>query len=307
MNATRWLRALLPPVVTIIAFHLLSRRVGWLDAFAHVRIESLGLLAPALAVWAVLSLGIDAAALRAGVASERASFAAMARIKAATYPLGVVHYGLGAAAMVVLLGRRTGLGFADATGRVMLIAAFDLLALLGIATLAAAWLATDVVSLRAGILVVALVGAPVGLWLLRTTANLGPLERLRGLDVLRAARELPAKELANVLVLRGLFVVVFMALGWAALAAFGLRPALDLLVVGFAQVALVAALPIAVAGLGTSQAAFLYVFRSLAPADELLACSVALSAGMIAVRVVIGAIFAGEFSRPAAGATGEAE
>jgi hypothetical protein len=49
------------------------------------------------------------------------------------------------------------------------------------------------------------------------------------------------------------------------------------------------------------------VFRSLAPADELLACSVALSAGMIAVRVGLGALFAREFSLPAAAAEGDAE
>jgi hypothetical protein len=94
-----------------------------------------------------------------------------------------------------------------------------------------------------------------------------------------------------------LFVVTFLALGGAALAAFGIHPPLGTLVVGFTQVALVAALPIAVAGLGTSQAAFLFVFRAWAPAEELLAASLALSAGIIAVRVVLGVACVGEFSR----------
>lgn len=308
VSATRVLRAVLPSAVTIAAFYGISRRVGWLDAFAHIRAESMGILLPALGVWAALSLCLDAASLRrSGVGSGRASFLSMARLKAATYPLGILHYGLGAAALVVLLRRRAGLGFAEATGRVMLISIFDLLALLGTAALAGVWLATDRMGLRMGILAVALLGAPVGLWLLRTERSLGPLERLRRLDVLLAARELPVRELVHLLVLRVCFVIVFMALGGAALAAFGLRPQLDLLVVGFAQVALVAAIPIAVAGLGTSQAAFLYVFRSLAPADELLACSVALSAGMIVVRFAIGAVFAGEFSRSAAATSEEAQ
>ena len=80
--------------------------------------------------------------------------------------------------------------------------------------------------------------------------------------------------------------------------AFDVRPTPAALVAGLAQIALVAALPIAVAGLGTSQAAFLYVFGEMAPAERLLACSVALSAGMIAVRVVVGILFVAEYWRP---------
>jgi hypothetical protein len=166
--------------------------------------------------------------------------------------------------------------------------------------LAGAWLATDAAGVRAGVLAAALIGAPLGLLLLRTERRLGPLEPLRSIAVLRTARELPTSRLLELLALRLSFVIVFIGLGGAALASFGLRPTPGALVVGLAQVALVAALPIAVAGLGTSQAAFLYVFRSLAPADELLACSVALSAGMIAVRVALGALCIREFSLPAA-------
>ena len=308
MSLSRVLRALLPFAVTVGIFYAISHRVDWLDAFAHIRADTLVVLLPALIVWAALSLAIEAASLmRAGGGPGLGSFASMARLKAASYPLGTLHYALGAGGMVVLLRRRAGVPLAEATGAVMLIAAFDLLALLALAALAGAWVATDAPALRVGILAVAVIGAPVGLWLLRTPRSLGPLEPLRRLGMLRAARELPTPQLAQLLALRVLFVVVFVALGGAALAAFGLRPHVGTVVVGFAQVALVAALPIAVAGLGTSQAAFLYVFRSLAPADELLACSVALSAGMIAVRVGLGAIFAREFSLPAVSVDGDAE
>jgi Lysylphosphatidylglycerol synthase TM region len=307
MNVPRALRALLPFAVTVGIFYAISRRVDWLDVFAHLRPDTLVILLPALLAWAALSLGIDAVSLlRSGAAPGPGAFVSMARLKAATYPLGLLHYALGAGGLVVLLRRRAGLALADATGIVMLLAAFDLLALLLVAALAGAWLATDEVALRAGIVVGALVAAPLGLLALRTEASLGPLEPLRRLRALRAAREIPTARLVQLLALRLLFVVTFVALGGAALAAFGIHPRLSALIVGFAQVALVAALPIAVAGLGTSQAAFLYVFRSLAPADELLACSVALSAGMIAVRVALGLAFVREFSHaPVADAGGD--
>ena len=62
----------------------------------------------------------------------------------------------------------------------------------------------------------------------------------------------------------------------------------------------VSALPIAVAGLGTGQAAFLVAFRGVAPPETLLALSLALSTGMIAVRGTMGLVFAREFAREAA-------
>jgi hypothetical protein len=301
VKATRVVRAAVPLAVTLGVFWWISRRVEWADVFAHIHADTLRLLIPALAAWAALSLGLDAVSLvRSSPAGANASLLGMARLKAATYPLGIVHYALGGAALVVLLRRRARYPLAEATGVVMLMTAFDLLATLLFAALAGAWLATDAASVRAAVLAAAIVGAPLGLFLLRTERPLGRLERVRNLRLLRAARELPTARLLELFALRALFVVVFIALGGAALVSFGIRPPLGTLVAGFPQVALVAALPIAVAGLGTSQAAFLYVFRSLAPADELLACSVALSAGMIAVRFALGALFAREFSLPAA-------
>jgi hypothetical protein len=150
-----------------------------------------------------------------------------------------------------------------------------------------------------GIVALVLLAAPLGIWLVRTPHPIGPLEAVRSLGVLRAVRDLPLPRLFELFALRLSFVGVFIALGASALAAFGLQPQPAALVAGLTQVALVAALPIAVAGLGTSQAAFLYVFRSVAPADELLACSVALSAGMIVVRVGLGVLFVTEYSSPA--------
>jgi hypothetical protein len=301
VSASRWLRALLPVVVSIGLLFAISTLVDWRDVWQHVTADSLVVLLPALAAWAALSLAVDAVSLlRSGGRRAAVSLGAMARLKAASYPLAIVHYALGAAALIVLLRRRAGLLLADATGTVVLIAAFDLLALLGLALLATLWMASSAAEFRAGVVAAVLLGAPLGLWLLRSERRLGPIEWLRSLGVMRVAREAPLATLLELLALRALFVAVFVMLGGAALAAFGVRVPLGGLVLGLAQVALVAALPIAVAGLGTSQAAFLYVFRSYAAADELLACSVTLSAGMIAVRVVLGALFAGEYSRGSA-------
>ena len=65
------------------------------------------------------------------------------------------------------------------------------------------------------------------------------------------------------------------ALGATAFHAFDIAAPLSELVVGMLVVAVVAALPIAVAGLGTGNATFVLVFRDLADPETLLALSLA--------------------------------
>jgi hypothetical protein len=297
VSALRWVRALLPFVVTGGVFYGITQWVDWSEVVSHLTADRLPVLAPALLLYFVASLLIDGLTLMRAQSRPEA-FTGWARLRGATYPVSVLHYALGSAALILLLRRRAGLTLADATGTAMMIAGLDLLSVLTLGLLASAF-ASDIAGLRVGVVALVLLAAPFGLWLLRTPRRIGPLEAVRSLGVLRALRDLPTSRLFELFALRLSFVGAFIALGGAALAAFDIHPRPADLVAGLAQIALVAALPIAVAGLGTSQAAFLYVFRAVAPAEELLACSVALSAGMIVVRVGLGALFVTEYSSPA--------
>jgi hypothetical protein len=68
-------------------------------------------------------------------------------------------------------------------------------------------------------------------------------------------------------------------------------------------VALVGALPIAVAGLGTVQLATVELFGAHADEATLIACSLSMQATMVAVRISMGLVFAREFTREAVEAT----
>ena len=83
------------------------------------------------------------------------------------------------------------------------------------------------------------------------------------------------------------------------LVAFGIPVEPSRLVVGTMILAIVGALPIAVAGLGTGQIAAVYVFQGVAPPETLVTLSLLLSAGLIALRAGMGALFAREFTREA--------
>ena len=298
---TRVLRALLPLGVSVALLAGLAQQVDFGAAFAAITGHSLLLLAPALVAYTGLSLWLDALSLARVVPDQAGQLgvATAARIKSASYSFGLLHYALGAAALVVLLRRKGLLPMAEATGVVMLIAAFDLLAVLGVTALGSAFLTNHALALRAGLVATLLVAAPIGLIALRSERSLGPFDWLRDLRLLRSVREMPSARLLELLALRVLFVVIFIGLGGAALAAFGVRPALGDLIVGFSAIALVSALPIAVAGLGTGQLAFVYLFRNSADSATLLAASLALSAGIIVLRVGLAATFAREFTREA--------
>jgi uncharacterized membrane protein YbhN (UPF0104 family) len=299
-TSARAARALLPVAISAILLTLLARQIDFGAALATITKRSLLLLAPALLAYIALSLWLEAISLVRVLpdAGGRLDMATAARIKAASYTFGLVHYALGAAALVVLLRRKGLLPMAEAAGVVMLISAFDGLALLGIAAFGSAF-TSHAPALRAGLVAALLTAAPIAIFALRTERSLGPLDRLRDLRLLRTLREMSSARLVELLALRMLFVVVFIGLGGAALAAFDVRPSLADLIVGFTLLSLVSLLPIAVAGLGTGQVAFVYLFRNYADAETLLAASLALSAGTILLRVLLAATFAREFSREA--------
>ncbi len=223
-----------------------------------------------------------------------------ARLKAASYLLAVVHYTVGAGALALLLRRRAGIEIGVAAGIVLLISAIDLAVLIALCGGGAAVLGTEAPTVRTSVVGVAAVGLVGGFALLRAPRSLGPLERLRALPVFAAAAQTPAARLAELVGCRVAFVCTFLAVVTAALWAFGIRVPPGDLLIGVGVCALVGALPIAVAGLGTSQAAFLVVFRQYAPPETLLACSLALSVGMVLMRGALGAVFAREYAREAA-------
>ncbi len=293
------LKWVLPFVVSggILAF-LLSRMEAR-EVLNELTPYALLVLVPAMLAFGAISLLIESICLVRLVPASREVFniVTAARIKSASYLLYIVNYALGAGALTLLLRRRAGMRLSDAGGVVILLAAFDLGLLLLVAAVGAAWSGAETPGLLAGVIATAGVGLVGGLAVLRTSRSLGPLERFRSMTLFRAARTSAPSLLIEVGLLRLLFVFNFIGLAWIALAAFGVIVPLGDVIVNFAVVALISALPIAVAGLGTGHAAFVYVFREWAAEETLLACSLTFSAGLILIRAALGFFFSQEYVR----------
>lgn len=297
----RLIKWFLPIVVSGAAFVLLLRQIAFDEVMAHVDGQAASWLVPSVLAYCGFSLWIEAITLNwlASPSSPGLDRWTCAKIKAASYPLGLLNYALGAGGLTYLLRRRGDLRISEAAGIVILIALFDLGLLLLLSALGAVMLSTQAVALQASVIVTGVFGIVAGFAFLRAPMSMGVLDRVRDLEIFSAARTTPASRLIVLATLRLGFVISFVMLCGSALAIFGVQVPVGDLVVGVAVVSLVASLPIAVAGLGTGQVAFVFMFRHWGTPEVLLASNLALTAALILIRASLGLVFAHEFTREA--------
>ncbi len=292
---------ILPIAVSLGVLLWLLQSVDLPSVVAAVNGRVAAVMIPSLVSFCAVTLWLEAVSIHRLVTSPPAGFGlgSAARIKCASYLPGLIHYTLGLGGLAVLLRRRTGQSLGESLGLVLLISSADLIVVLTAASASAAVLGIGTRGLRTGLVVLVIGGLFAGLALLRSTASFGPLDRIRQLSLFEGLRRVPLARLAELLTLRVCFSACFIAGCASAFAAFEIPASLAQLVGGIMLVALVAALPIAVAGLGTSQAAFVYLFADAAPAERLLAMSLVLSFGIISLRAAMGLCFARELTREA--------
>ncbi len=302
MNGARKALQRLAPVV------ISALTLGWVAGHFDMRkvAEALSwevafVMLPALLAYGAFTLLLEALSILRAVDAPPARLGAWtaARIKCASYLLAIVHYALGGAALTVLLRRRAGIGLGEAAGVVLLISMTDLLVVLGLGAGAAATVRAGTLTVKAGVVALVGVGFFGGLVLLRVPASLGPLERIRSLSVFDALRKRPTRQLVELLAIRIVFAFCFIGIAGATFFAFDVPVPLGRLVLGMMILAIVGAIPWAVAGLGVGQLAAVIVYKGVAPDETLIALSLVLSAGMIALRAGMGLLFAREFTREA--------
>lgn len=289
----------LPALVSVIVLGFVFSRLDLAAVWHHMQRADLSLWLPFVVFYALGCVVCDGLALRVAIPGDRRpSLWQAARLRAATYPLALLHYAFGSLGTIALLRRRVGLGVMEATGLVGLMAMVDLGLVLVLAGVGAAFFATRPPPVDRAVFV-GFIGVAVTVFLALRYAPAGPLRTLAERDVFRSLREIPLSNLAGLHLARFGIVCLFLSLGGITFDAFGARiPTADL-IVNLGATALVAALPIALSGLGTTQAAMVYLFSHWADPEVVLAVSLTLSAGILVSRVGIGLLFAGEFTRTA--------
>jgi hypothetical protein len=302
--SARWRSAIqrgLPLVVSLGVLVWLLGSVDLTAVGAALTPRVAAVMIPAMLLFGAVTLWIEASSILRLLPNPPESFGLWnaARIKCASYLPGVIHYTLGVGGLAVLLRRRTGLALGEAAGLALTISSTDLLVVVTAAAVSSAIIGIASLAVQSGLAALVVGGFFGGLTLLRMPASLGPLERVRQLSLFEGLRRISLRRLFELLLLRIFFSVCFVAGCASAFAAFEVAAPPALMIGGIMIVALVSTLPIAVAGLGTSQAAFVYIFSDLAPPERLLAMSLVLSFGILSLRASMGLVFARELTREA--------
>jgi hypothetical protein len=286
----RLAKLLLPWVLTAAIFAVLLAHVPVGRVIAALQRARWGWYLLLMAPYATAYFLIDTLAVTTVVRRFHAPvrYRDVLPVRAVTYLLALVNSNVGTGGLALWLHRREGIPFLAMAGSMLFLAFVEVYQLVVYSSLGV---------LAAGTVVPGLRDAYVVLYAL-LAAWLAYFNGLAALGVARPAPGLLATfgraRLADYLVLLGIKSVslcLAILVHRVGLALFGLHVPLLALLANLPLVFLVSALPLTVAKLGTSQAAWVVLLGGYAPAAGLLAYSLAAHALFLAMNALIGLLF----------------
>lgn len=298
-------RPLLPPLLTLTVFALIFRRVPFgpfLSAlqgadylwFAALMVPN-GLLYFA---WDTLVLVLLMRWFHGPI-----RYRELLPVRAVTYVVSFLNTNLARAATAYYLTRKLRASFLPLAGTVIFLTLLEMTHLVIWAT--AGMLATSATIPRG------LFGVPLAFllfWVLvvgyaqarpAAAANRGELPPHRRLrlrpfrewDVFQTFTRAPLRRYFQVILLRAPLFAASLGFHYFAVQAFGMHIPLLKLVAFLPIIFMLAALPVTVAHLGTTQAAWIFFFRDSAPEAQLLAYSLASHLAFMFARAAVGVVF----------------
>ena len=288
---TAWARGV-PVVFTVVIFWLIFRRIPF-GAFWHALARAQ--LLPFLSLIGSFALGfflLDTFVLSRLIRWFHGPlpYRELLPVRAVTYLVSILNTQLAQGALALYMHRRFGTPLAHITSTVALLVLLEMTNLILFATLGA-------VAFPGGTPLL-LLALPLGLgmvWLLLISLARGQLgvfsQRLSGSAFLSTFRRVRLRQCAIILALKGSVFCLALLVHSQALGFFGMAIPLTRLMAFLPIIFLVAALPITVAHLGTSQAAWIFFFSAYAPTADLLAYSLASHLTFMLANGTFGVLF----------------
>jgi hypothetical protein len=215
-------------------------------------------------------------------------------VRAASYVVGFFNTNVGRGALAAFLWRRLGVSFLELGGTVIFLVITEYMQLV-------LWAMLGLLGFRSDVTfsLLPIAAAVALLWLAffaYTRLDLTPgrlwqwLLAPREWRLLRTFRRAGAASYARIVILRAPMFLVSLVAHYYAAHAFGIRIPFGQLLTFLPVIFMLAALPVTVAHLGTTQAAWLFFFGQYAPAPQLLAFSLVAHLTFTATRALIGVI-----------------
>jgi hypothetical protein len=216
-------------------------------------------------------------------------------VRAASYVVGFFNTNVGRGALAAYLWRRLGAPFLELGGTVIFLVLTEYTQLV-------IWALVGVFAFRREITVSLLpvAAAVAAFWMAffaYSRLRLTPAHAFQWMfaprewAILRTFRRAQAMRYVQVVALRAPMFLVSLAAHYFAAHAFGIRIPLGQLLTFLPVIFMAAALPITVAHLGTTQAAWIYFFAAYAPAPRLLAFSLCAHLTFTFTRALLGLVW----------------
>jgi len=287
-KAMLWWRRLAPPLITIAIFYYIFQRVPLahlLSAFDNADLPRfLALMLPnslAYFAWDTLVL---ACAIRWFHGPVR--YSDLLPVRAVSYVVSLANTNLARATVAYYLKRQLGASFLVLAGTVILLTLLEFTHLILWAT--AGMLADlgrmsgDLLRVVAGLVIFWM------LFLLSVRSAAGPWRKWKLLHTFVNA---PLLRWVQIILLRAPMFFASLVFHWLAVKTFGMQiPFLQMMAL-LPIIFMIAALPITVARLGTTQAAWIFFFSAYASPEQLLAYSLASHLTFALARASLGLVF----------------
>jgi hypothetical protein len=287
-----WLWKIAPWAIALAIFYALFREVAIAEAWAAARSARLEWFLPAMLVAVVLWFLIDSAAFAFLFSrfNAKLGWAEARSLRGMTYLVTPINWNLGTAAVILHLRTSKQIAALESTSTMVFYQLVDGMVLAGFVAAGAALLpwSPETASLRniaAGFVLIQIVtlALVMGSW-----PRWRWLVRMRRFGIFRSHQAAAPRDVAVLVLMKGLYFSVFVGVYWMGCRSFGIELPLQLALAATPAVLMAGALPITPAGLGTQQAAMLYFFAPYGDEASILAFGLTLPVALILFRSLIG-------------------
>ncbi len=221
------------------------------------------------------------------------SWAEARSIRAVTYLLTPINWNLGTGAIILHLRRSKGVAVLEATSSILFYGLIDALALgsfalAGVSVLPPSPTLEGIARGAAGLLLVAL--GLLALFL-REGPSWGWLQRIKQVAIFRTHRMARARDVAVLFALRFAYFGGFVLFFWIGARAFHVDVSLGLAAASVPLILIAGSIPVTPAGLGTQQAAILFLFAGHGSEAQILAFGLAVPVAQSLSRVLLGLFY----------------
>ena len=291
-SAIDWFKKIAPWAIAVAILYYLFKEIPIEDAWAAGRSARLDLFLPVMLAAVLLWFLIDSAAFAFLFSrfNAKLNWSEARSLRGMTYLVTPINWNLGTAAVILHLRTSKNIGALESTSTMVFYQMVDGMLLGALVALGTALLprSPELVSLRNIVIGFVFVQAAFLALFMGGSTRFRWLARIRSFGIFRSHQAAVARDVVVLILVKGLYFAVFIAVYWLGCRSFGIELPPQLAIAATPVILMAGALPFTPAGLGTQQAAMIYFFAPYGDEAAILAFGLAFPVVLILFRCLVG-------------------